>query len=107
MALTVFWTVRADESFSQILQYLIGEWGEQTAARFVSKVFDLIDTLAEMPEIGTLEQESIGIRGFPITKHTNLFYRISGQRLIVLVFFDNRQHPDKKDHKKKEGFSGE
>ena len=63
--------------------------------------------LAEMPEIGTIEQQESGIRGFPVTKQVNLFYRISEQNLILLLFFSNRQHPGEKGFDQEEGLSGE
>ncbi len=44
MALKVYWTVRADETFNDILQYLQNEWGEQTTYKFVRKVYSLIET---------------------------------------------------------------
>ena len=96
MALKIYWTKRADKKFDQILDYLLTEWGERVAKAFTRKIYDFLDILSEFPEIGTIENKEKGIRGFTIIKQVNLFYRISGDKVILLNFFDNRQHQKKK-----------
>lgn len=96
MALKIYWTKRADKKFDQILDYLIDEWGENVAKVFMKKVYDFLDILSEFPEIGTLENKEKGIRGFTIIKNVSLFYTISGDKIILLNFFDNRQNPKNK-----------
>ena len=98
MALEINWTTRAGKKFDQILDYLVKEWGENTAKSFTRKVYDILDILTEFPEIGTIENKEKGIRGFTIIKQVNLFYRIKGNKIILLNFFDNRQHPLKKNY---------
>jgi len=52
--------------------------------------------LENYPEIGVVEVDDKQIRGFQLTKQTRVFYRIKGERIIILTFFDVRQHPNKK-----------
>ena len=96
MALEVQWSKRADRKFDKIIEYLLIEWNERVTRAFVNKVYDLIETLSEFPEIGTIENKGKGIRGFTIVKQVNIFYKVSGNRIIILDFFDNRQAPEKK-----------
>ncbi len=96
MALKIYWSKRSEKKFNQILDYLLEEWGESVTKAFTRKVYEFLDILAEFPEIGTIENKEKGIRGFTITKQVNLFYRISGEKIILLNFFDNRQLPEKK-----------
>jgi len=96
MALEVQWSKRADRKFDKIIEYLLIEWNERVTRAFVNKVYDLIETLSEFPEIGTIENKENGIRGFTIVKQVNIFYKASGNRIIILDFFDNRQAPEKK-----------
>lgn len=77
-----------------IIFWKIGE--KNVAKSFSKKVFEFLDILSEFPEIGTIENETKGIRGFNIIKQVNLFYRISDNKIILLNFFDNRQNPKKK-----------
>ncbi len=96
MALEIYWTKRADKKFDKIIEYLFNEWGESVTKAFTRKVYDFLDILSEFPEIGTMENKGKGIRGFTIVKQVNIFYRISGNKVILLNFFDNRQNPGKK-----------
>jgi plasmid stabilization system protein ParE len=96
MALEIQWSKRADKKFDLIIEYLLDEWSERVTKSFVQKVYDLINLLAEFPEIGTIEHKEKGIRGFTVVKQINIFYRIKGNKVIILDFFDNRQAPQKK-----------
>jgi plasmid stabilization system protein ParE len=72
------------------------EWNEKVAKSFVYNVYDLIEILAEYPEIGTLENEEKEIRGLTIVKQVNVFYKVKDNQLIILNFFDNRKDPKEK-----------
>lgn len=91
MALEIFWTKRADAKFDRILDYLTVEWGERVTGAFVKKVYDFLDILIEFPEIGSLENPSKNIRGFVIVKQITIFYKITGNEIFILNFFDNRR----------------
>lgn len=96
MALDIKWSKRADKKFDKILDYLTINWSERVTAHFVKKVYDFLDILSEFPEIGSIENEEKGIRGFTIVNQVNIFYRIKGKTIILLDFFDNKQNPNKK-----------
>ncbi|MDP2890179.1 MAG: type II toxin-antitoxin system RelE/ParE family toxin [Bacteroidota bacterium] len=96
MALTIRWTKRAEKKFDKIIEYLLAEWNEQVTEAFVKKVYEFIDTLADFPEIGIMENKEKAIRGFTIVKQINIFYHIDGSQIIILDFFDNRQAPKRK-----------
>ena len=96
MALEIVWSNRASLKFDQINTYLIEEWGEQSAKQFIGKVFTILEILSEFPEIGSIENKEKRIRGFTVVKQVNVFYRIKNDKIILLVFFDNRQNPKKK-----------
>ncbi|MBN2611684.1 MAG: type II toxin-antitoxin system RelE/ParE family toxin [Bacteroidales bacterium] len=96
MALEIFWSKRADSKFDRILDYLNSEWGERVTIAFVKKVYDFLDILVEFPEIGTLENTERNIRGFVIVKQITVFYKVTGDNIILLNFFDNRQNPKMK-----------
>lgn len=96
MALTIFWTKRASRDFEIIIEYLVIEWGNQSARRFIRDLYNFLDLLSEFPEIGSIENKEKGIRGFTLLKQLNVFYRISNDRIIILGLFDNRQDPSKR-----------
>jgi plasmid stabilization system protein ParE len=95
MALTIYWTRRADEKFDRILEYLSVEWGEKVTSAFVKKVYDFLDVLIDFPEIGSLENVEKNIRGFVILKQITVFYKVTDNKIILLNFFDTRQNNNK------------
>ena len=96
MALTIYWSKRADNKFDKIISYIDEEWGEVVARAFVKKVYDFLDILVEFPEIGSVEHAEREIRGFVIVKQLTLFYKIKDDKIILLNFFDNRQNPKRR-----------
>lgn len=96
MAKTIVWTKRANNRFNDIAEYLNQEWGEKVAQTFAEQAYGIIETLSEFPELGPVENEKRGIRGFSLTRHNKLFYRYTKDRLIILNIFDNRKHTNKK-----------
>ena len=96
MALEIEWTKRADKKFDTIFVYLNQECGERVTKNFVRKVYEFLDVLVEYPEIGTLEHKQKGVRGFTIVKQVSIFYKVRGNKIILLDFFDNRQNPKKR-----------
>ena len=96
MALKIFWTNRASKNFDIVLEYLEGEWGDQVTKKFIKDVYDFLELLVEFPEIGSIENNEKGIRGFTLIKQMNIFYRITKEKIIILGLFDNRQNPLKK-----------
>lgn len=92
----IFLTKRATSSYSSIREYISNRFGETVARAFEQKVVDFLDLLENFPEIGSMEVPEKQIQGFQITKQTRVFYRIKGERIIILVFFDVRQDPKRK-----------
>ena len=61
------------------------------------KLYDFLGILSEFPEIGSIQWPDKNIRGFSLTKQVSIFYKIEGDQIILLDFFDNRSDPKKKD----------
>ncbi|MFN2395252.1 MAG: type II toxin-antitoxin system RelE/ParE family toxin [Bacteroidales bacterium] len=93
----VFWTKRARKSFDSILAFLLEEWGETSARKFLRLTFRLVELLKEHPHLGKEEKAIEGLRSFVLTRHTTIFYRIKDNKVIVLLkFSDIRQNPKKR-----------
>lgn len=98
MALDIKWSKRADKSFDRIIDFLQAEWGDQVVKAFVKKTYDFLEILAELPEIGSIQVQERGIRGFTLIKQVIVFYKIQGKSIILIDFFDTRQDPKKKKY---------
>ncbi len=94
--MTIKVSKRAEKSFRSIKDFIEKRWGELVAEMFEEKIINFLDLLEEFPEIGTLESPEKKLYGFQLSKQTKVFYRIKDSIIIILVFFDVRQNPDKK-----------
>ncbi len=90
----VFLTPRAEKNFDSIVDYTKQKWGEKTAKEFIQKVDEIFKLLKDYPLMGQVENNYI--RGFQLTRHTRILYRIRDNKIIILSFFDVRQDPKKK-----------
>jgi len=90
----VFVTPRAERNFDSIVDHIKQKWGEKTAKEFIQKVDEIFMLLKDFPLMGQVENNDI--RGFQLTRHTRILYRIRDNKIIILSFFDVRQDPKKK-----------
>jgi len=86
----IVWTKRALQRYQEIIEYLQTNWGEQVTRDFVQRTYRVIDLIRDYPEMGTMENKSRHIRGFLVTKHNRLFFRVTETQVILLNFFDTR-----------------
>ena len=96
MALNIFWSKHADKSFDSIITWLQSNWGEHSVSLFVKKVYEFLEMISEFPEIGSLENTDLNIRGFVIVKQITIFYQVRNEKIIILNFYDNGQRPKSK-----------
>lgn len=92
----IFFTKRAGKNYYSIRDYITGEFGKRTSEAFTNKLIYFLEILKNYPELGSLEIKEKSIRGFQFSKQTRIFYRIKGDKIIILTLFDVRQHPRKK-----------
>ena len=90
----VFVTSRAEKNFDSTIKYIQVTWGAATARQFIQKVDQTLRLLSKYPMLGSIEKGDI--RGLQVTSQIRIIYRVSGKRILVLAFFDGRQHPSKK-----------
>jgi plasmid stabilization system protein ParE len=93
MARKIIWTKRANKRLNQIINYLEGEFGETITKNFVSNTYQILDLISQNPNLGTMENLDKSIRGFLLTKHNRVFYRVTEREIIILNFFDTRSNP--------------
>jgi plasmid stabilization system protein ParE len=90
----VYVTLRAEKNFDSIVEYINHKWGERTVKEFIHKVDEIFKILKTQPLIGKVEIEDI--RGVQLSPQTRILYRIRGNKIIILSFFDVRKNPKKK-----------
>ena len=96
MSYSVIWTPKALSTFDGRIDYLTEHWTEKEISNFRERVKEYIETLKNEPFIGKkggIKYVHIGL----IIKEVSLFYRVKPikKEIELLIFFDNRQNPNK------------
>ena len=96
MALKIKWTELAESSFNNIIIYIESNFGESASARYVKKVYSILDQLAAFPSLGKLEKSNYSYRTIIIEKKTTLIFMVESDSILLFKFFDNRLNPETK-----------
>jgi plasmid stabilization system protein ParE len=95
MVRKIIWTPEAEKSLQGILIYLQEYWGKREVQKFIERVVIVSNHIKQHP----LAYRSAGrkdIREALVTKHNLLLYRVRGETIYVLYFWDTRKNPSKK-----------
>ncbi len=79
---------------TKLLLYLENEWGYLTAKKFRQNIDKHLALIAEQPLIG-IHTGIQNVRSILITKHNRIFYKIAGNKVIILNLYDTRINPKK------------
>ena len=95
MAYQIIVKKRFTNRVQKVLTYLEKEWSHKVAVEFLLKIDRRIDLLARQPHVGVLSSKVKNIRGLLITRHNRLYYKIKGNKVIILNMYDTRINPKK------------
>ena len=95
MAYQVIIKKRFTNKVQKVLAWLHKEWSPKVAAEFLEKVDYRIDLLAKQPYAGAPSAKVKDIRGLLITRHNKMYYKVKGDRVIILNMYDTRINPKK------------
>lgn len=91
----VIWSPEAKNDFESNIDYLLLEWTEKEAQKFIDDVFDVLYLLQK----SNVEFQKIGYSNIHVAKvcaQVALLYRVNNNQVVELVrFWDVRQNPDK------------
>jgi len=93
MALDIVWSPKALQKFHDVIKYLEKNWGETVVKDFVQRTDQLLKNLIIHPKIHRSITNKYNIKEAVVTKHNLLIYKITKDKIILLTFFDTRQHP--------------
>lgn len=94
----IVWSRRAEKAYGKIIDYVLSEFGEKRAKKYVSDVYEEVDKLKNYPELGQvepwLEGSKYEFRRLVIHKLTKVIYRIADNRIEIADVWDTRQNPE-------------
>ncbi len=89
MAYEIIINKRFTNKLLRVLDYLEQEWNPKVANEFLDKVYVRIYTLQSNPFIGP-PTGILNVRSILITKQNRMFYRVDGNKVIILNLYDTR-----------------
>ena len=95
MAKEITWTPEAEKTHNSVVDYLKRDWSEKEVIRFIEKVNNIVEHISRHPLVYPIAGKE-DVREAVITKHNILLYRIAGQKIFLLYFWDTRKNPAKK-----------
>ena len=94
MAKRIVWTSKADQIYSEILKFYVQRNGSKTFSKKLNnEVKKLLLLLSRHPFLGKktgLTNARVLIKG-----NYKIFYKIYSEELVILLFWDSRQNPEK------------
>lgn len=96
MIYKIIWTEKSQTDLIEIIDYLIIEWGNKSAANFKNKVSNELDTISKMPKIYQKSDYNKNLRRCVVVKQISLYYIVADekQEIIVVRLIDNRKNPN-------------
>ena len=91
--LQIIWSPIAEETYLNILNYLITEWSLNSAKKFDNKVQKLIEILQTNQKLCP-KSKTTNLRKCTVTPQASLIYRITNEYLEIVTFIDNRSRHD-------------
>ena len=97
MTYKIIWTVTARNDYVEIVDYLVGVWGEKSTLNFKNLVNKQLKLISKIPKIYPKTQARENVRRCVVVKQVSMYYlEIEPDKEIIIVcFYDNRKNPDK------------
>lgn len=91
----IIWSAKSKSTYRTVIHYLLNNWSEKEIRKFVDETSKILNTLSSGVVVykRSLKKSHFEIL---ITKHNLLIYKIQGRKIILVTFYDTRQHPLKK-----------
>lgn len=92
----IFWTKDAEESFNEILEYLMEKSGESITRKIYDRIISKIDLLSSVSFKSKVSQDlkDIGINDvYELTESPwRIFFKLRNNEIIVLLILDGRRN---------------
>lgn len=83
MAFRIIWSDAANSDLKGIVKYIRKEWSDASAEKFVSIIFQKVETLLDYPHRGIISPKSSRFRKLKIDKHNFVIYEISNDDIMI------------------------
>ncbi|MBD2768534.1 type II toxin-antitoxin system RelE/ParE family toxin [Hymenobacter sp. BT664] len=93
--MAIIWSPRANANYRKQVQWLEENRDARTVLRYLREIATAIDRISSPDAV---QYQAVADHPntycYRLNKFTALYYRISGENVEIITFFDTRQHPD-------------
>ncbi len=93
MVYEIIFKKRFRNKLQNLLSYIENEFGLLVAQRFAKQLDKKFGTLQKQPFIGKPSVYIRNIRSIHAGKHNRLYYRIEGNKIVIINMYDSRINP--------------
>ena len=86
----IIWTKTSEFTLDEILNYIESKFGKLISEKYFSDVIQTVDGIGIQPEMFPIYQKDTEIRKAVINKKSILYYKISGDAICLVAFYDVR-----------------
>jgi len=95
MAYKVIWSKEAENSFLEIVDYIIFRWSEREGINFIERTEDLIAQITIHPYLFRVYNNDPSIRQGLLHKNTTMFYKVvpENKTIKIMLFWIVKKNP--------------
>jgi len=96
MNFVVNWSLKSKADYFEIIDYLIDNWGRNSAKKFKETLMKSLNLISIMPYIYTETEFRENVRRCIVVKQVSMYYKVIEDKneILIIRFFDNRRNPD-------------
>jgi plasmid stabilization system protein ParE len=91
----VIWSLKSVRTYEQIVSFLLSEWGQTSANKFMDEVDKILVLISKNPKMFKRSLKLADVRIGYLTPHNSVIYRIKNNVIELILFWDNRQDSKK------------
>ena len=91
----IVFSKKAENSLTNLLEYLELKWSIKVKNEFITKLDKAIFIIQNEPEIFPKSLLNANFYKCVVSKQTTIYYRFNSKQIRVLALFDSRQNPSK------------
>ena len=94
MSYSIKWLPEAEITFALVIEYLEKNWTVKQIENFINRTEQVIDFISQNPKQYHYSKKK-DVYQAVVTRQISLYYRINREEIELLIFWDNRQNPEK------------
>ena len=89
----IFWTINAERSFNDLIDYLIKNWTNREYQKFIERTQELLTHIRNNPFSFQESDKYQNVRRAVLTNIISVYYYPNDDGIYLLFFWDNRCNP--------------